>query len=188
MSKAPKRFDLPVRLNTVMTQENVRTAESPAPESFEALCHRVHPRLVRSLALYCGDARTGEDLAQEALALAFRDWSTVKQTDHPEAWVHRVGMNLAHSWFRRARIGRERTQPTDPDRPDEPETRLTVRAAVASLPRRQRQALVLRYFVDLSIRDTATAMQCAEGTVRALSSQAIDALRQKLGDTWEVEG
>ena len=170
-----------------MTQETLQTTDSPAPETFEALCRRVHPRLVRSLSLYCGDPRTGEDLAQEALALACRDWPTVQRAVNPEAWVHRVGMNLAHSWFRRARVGRERTRPSEPASPDDPETRLTVRTAVSSLPRRQRQALVLRYFVDLSIRDTAAAMRCAEGTVRALTSQAIEALRDKLGDTWEIE-
>jgi RNA polymerase sigma factor (sigma-70 family) len=56
------------------------------------------------------------------------------------------------------------------------------------LPDRQRAAIVLRYFADLSVRDTASALGCAEGTVKSLTSQAITALRRCLVDVeLEVE-
>ncbi len=55
-----------------------------------------------------------------------------------------------------------------------------MRAAVATLAPRQREALALRYFADLSVEDTAAAMRCAPGTVKALTSQAIAALRTQL--------
>ena len=57
---------------------------------------------------------------------------------------------------------------------------LAVRAAVASLPRRQRAALVARYFADLSVSDTAVLLGCAPGTVKALTSQAISRLQASL--------
>lgn len=171
----------------MIVEDNLLATDLREPETFEEFCRRVHPRLVRSLALYCGDAPLAEDLAQEALAIACRDWAKTQRRDSPEAWVHRVGMNLAHSWFRRARIGRERMGRPEPAPTEDSDTQLSVRAVVARLPRRQRQALVLRYFVDLSVADTAAAMACEAGTVRALTSQAIQKLREQLADTWEVE-
>jgi len=69
--------------------------------------------------------------------------------------------------------------------PDDHADRLAVRAAVAGLPDRQRAALVLRYFADLSLADTAEAMGCAPGTVKALTHQALAGLRSRLGDAIE---
>jgi RNA polymerase sigma factor (sigma-70 family) len=66
-----------------------------------------------------------------------------------------------------------------------------VRAAVATLPSRQRAAVVLRYFNDLSVADTAEILGCAEGTVKALTSQAVANLRRSIGaetnDDLEIE-
>jgi DNA-directed RNA polymerase specialized sigma24 family protein len=70
-------------------------------EGFSAFCAEVHPRLVGALSLYCGERTVAEELAQEALALAFRDWSKVQQTDDGAGWVFRVGFNLCNSHFRR---------------------------------------------------------------------------------------
>jgi RNA polymerase sigma factor (sigma-70 family) len=64
--------------------------------------------------------------------------------------------------------------------------RLAVRAAVASLPPRQRAVLVLRYFDDLSVADAAAALDCAEGTVKSLTHQAIAALRDRLAVTIDL--
>ena len=62
----------------------------------------------------------------------------------------------------------------------DPATAMDIRRAVASLPRRQRTALILRYYLDMSVRDVAEAMDCPEGTVKTLTSKSIDALRQSL--------
>lgn len=61
------------------------------------------------------------------------------------------------------------------------EQRRLIRAVLAELPERQREAIVLRFFEDLSIEETATAMRCAQGTVKATIHQALRALRKKIG-------
>ncbi len=75
-------------------------------------------------------------------------------------------------------------QPSPADGPEEAaslrEQRDTVRALLAQLPDRQREAVVLRFFEDLSVEETATAMNCAQGTVKATVHQALRTLRKKL--------
>jgi RNA polymerase sigma-70 factor (sigma-E family) len=150
-------------------------------------CRREHPRLVGALTLHCGDAHVAAELAQEALARACDRWEQVRGMDAPGAWVHRVALNLASSWFRRraaerraaARVAAGQVEDLGPDRADV----LAVRAALAGLPPRQRTALVLRYYSDLSVEQTAGAMGCAPGTVKSLTSQALAALRERAGLT-----
>jgi RNA polymerase sigma-70 factor (ECF subfamily) len=156
-----------------------------------AFCRREFPRLVGALTLYCGDADVAQELAQETLARACQRWRRVRELDLPGAWAYRVGLNLANSHFRRARYERTARQRVGMAR--EPATSdtdaaLTLRAAVAALPRRQRTALVLRYFVDLPVAEVARLMSCREGTVKALTAQAIASLRRdpRLGTLAEV--
>jgi RNA polymerase sigma factor (sigma-70 family) len=149
-------------------------------------CRAMHPRLVGALALHCGDRHVAEELAQETLARVWERWPSVREMASPESWTYRVGFNLAASRFRRRsaeRRARARAgEGLDAHVPDLASA-LAVRAAVAALPPRQRAAVVLRYFADLSVDDTAAALRCAPGTVKALTSQAITALRA----TFEVE-
>jgi RNA polymerase sigma factor (sigma-70 family) len=105
--------------------------------------------------------------------------------DSPEAWAFRVAFNLAASRFRRGaaeRRARARLGPPDDHATDHADA-VAVRQAVAALPRRQRAALVLRYFADLPVDRTAEVLGCAPGTVKSLTSQAIASLR----DRFEVE-
>jgi RNA polymerase sigma factor (sigma-70 family) len=62
---------------------------------------------------------------------------------------------------------------------------ITIRRAVATLPRRQRVVLVLRYYADLPVIDVAHLMGCAPGTVKSLTSQAVSALRQHVSNDQE---
>ena len=147
-----------------------------------AFCAAQHRRLVGALTLYCGDPGVAAELAQEALARACARWPQVRSMDAPGAWVHRVAINLATSSFRRRRAERAATVRLGGHRHPSEDTAelsdlLAVRRAVAALPSRQRAAIVLRYFSDLSVEDTATAMKCAPGTVKALTSQGITSLR-----------
>jgi len=105
---------------------------------------------------------------------------------NPTGWTYRVAFNLAKSGFRRrAAERRAHRRAITIDVVDDGETdRLAVRDALGGLPERQRTAVVLRYYGQLSVAETAAAMGCAEGTVRALTSQGV----QRLRASFPIEG
>jgi len=149
----------------------------------EAFCRVEHPRLVAALTLYTGDVDLAAELAQEALARAHGDWAKVGTMSSPGGWASRVAFNLANSHFRRQkyeRAARERAASRLPAAPGTPADvgDPDVLRAVAALPQRQREAVALRFLLDLSVEDTAARMGCAAGTVRALTSQAVARLRE----------
>jgi RNA polymerase sigma factor (sigma-70 family) len=147
-------------------------------------CRHIRGRVVGTLVLVLGDAGLAEELAQETLARVWLHWPTIAGLDDAarDAWTYRVALNLARSWLRR-RIAERRavrrldsraeTVHVDPDVADA----IAVRQALAALPRRQRTALVLRYYTDLPIAEVAAVMGCAPGTVKALTSQGLRSLR-----------
>jgi RNA polymerase sigma-70 factor (sigma-E family) len=176
--------DHTVRLEGVARSLGVEVERN---EDVTAFCRRLHSRLVGALGLHCGDRRVAEELAQETLARVWERWPTVRAADSPEAWTFRVAFNLANSRLRRhaaekRAYGRMTARRNVPDTPSTADA-IAVREAVASLPPRQRAVIVLRYFADCSVEDTATAMHCATGTVKSLTSRAIDGLRARLGDS-----
>jgi RNA polymerase sigma-70 factor (sigma-E family) len=155
-------------------------------ESVDEFCRAMWPVLAGSLGLYCHDIGVGEELAQEALARAWARWDRVSTLESPEGWVYRVGLNLARSRFRRGQAERralQRLGPANQEHVLASAEVIAVRDAVTSLPDRQRAAIVLRYFADLPVATVAEAMDCAQGTVRSLTSQAIDRLRVDLDFT-----
>lgn len=157
-----------------------------------AFCIGEYPRLVGTLTLYTGNGDLAVELAQEALARACRHWHRIETMRAPGAWVHRVGINLANSAFSRRRAERKAVEraaslarsPSDSTLLDEV---ADVRAAILRLPTRQRTALVLRYYRELPVRETAELMRCKEGTVKALTHQAIEGLRRMLFESEKLE-
>ena len=118
------------------------------------------------------------------LAKALARWSRVE--DHATPWVARVATNAATDRWRK----RSRSHPLDP--PDSSGDPLTARRAdlvraLRALPRRQREAVVLRHLLDLTEREAATAMGCTTGTVKSATSRGLAALRIDLGPTWALE-
>lgn len=155
------------------------------PGELAFFCEREYPRLVGALALYCGDLDVAEELAQEALARACRDWPRLATMAAPGAWVHRVGINLSNSSFRRA-AARRRAQrrlsagtPTE-HRDADPGDAVAVRQALAALPTRKRTAVVLRYYLGHSVAETAELMGVPQGTVKSLVARAMVDLRAGL--------
>lgn len=147
----------------------------------EGFCAGLQARLVGSLTLFCGDRAIAEELAQEALVRALERWDRLVEMTSPEGWVYRTGFNLARSWARRrhaeqnatARLARWGRPPELPDTA----MALAVREAVGALPPRQRAAIIGRFYVGLSVEDTATVLGCAPGTVKALVAKAMAKLR-----------
>jgi RNA polymerase sigma-70 factor (sigma-E family) len=147
-----------------------------------AFCQSEYPKLAGMLALYCGDRDLAQDLAQETIVRVIQNWKKVSQHPAPSTWSHRVAINTANSWFRRAAARRRATQRLegrshsrhhDPDNA----SAMAVRSAIASLPDRQRTVVVLRYYADLPVGEVAQVMGCEQGTVWALTNQAITSLR-----------
>lgn len=154
-------------------------------EGFERFCEEAYPRLVAALAHFCGDTALAEDCAQEALVRARRRWAHVRALDAPAGWCFHVGANVARSWFRRRRAERRayaRIADPSAQQADDPDTadRITVRQALDALSARQREAVVLRYFLGLSAGEVAEATGSTAGAVRVLTHRAIATLRDEL--------
>lgn len=152
-----------------------------AAHDVDDLCRRLHPRLVGSLRLYLGDRGLAEELAQDALVRLVERSASVTSMERPDAWAYRVAFNLARSRLRRLGAERRATAKAGPDpteaRTEDVAARVAVHRALALLPPRQRQAVVLRYFADLPLAEVAAAMSCRPGTVKAHLHQAVAALR-----------
>jgi len=145
-------------------------------------------RLLRSAYLLTGDREHAEDLLQLALVRVARRWEVARSS--PYAYAHRVLVNLLHD--RRRTLGRRvREQRLDEfddrlhpaaDRTQALVDRMAIVGAVRRLPPRQREVVVLRFFADLSVSDTAAAIGSSEGTVKTHTSRALTALRGALTD------
>lgn len=157
-------------------------------ESQSALIARLYPRLVGYFGYHGFPLGDSEDLAQETLARVVDRWDRVSTVDGVDAWVFRVASNLSASWLRRLRTARRKLPLlVDDVSVVDAGAGVEVRDAVRRLPSRQREAVVLRYFAQLSVRETAASMKCAEGTVRALTSQALGTLRDELSIPLDVQ-
>ncbi len=155
-------------------------------EEFSAFAQARLPRLRRAAYLLCGDWTRGDDLVQRALTDAYVHWGRVRRADNPDAYVRTI---LVHRWLdeRRGRWSSVRLVDAVPE-PTVPQTAdvdgaLDVRAALARLTPKQRAVLVLRFFCDMSVEETAAAMSCSTGTVKSQTSVALDAMRRHLTAT-----
>jgi RNA polymerase sigma factor (sigma-70 family) len=153
-------------------------------DSFGAFVASHYRRLVGLLLLGGDDVGTAEELAQDALVRLYEHRAKLAVQDAPWAWVCVVALNLQRSSWRRSaarrRAYRRHGLPIEAsDLPDADDV-VSVRAAVAALPRRQREAVCLRFYADLPVAEAAAQLGVAEGTIRALTHQAIASLRRSL--------
>jgi RNA polymerase sigma-70 factor (ECF subfamily) len=129
-------------------------------------------RLVRAVALFSGTTEDAEEAVQEALARALEQSRKGRHIDCLEAWVVTTAFNYVRSRFRRTAHGRERLDGTDRAMPSDPDADalgwqlLDLRAAVRSLPTRQREVVVLHYYLDQSIRSVGDALGIGESAVK----------------------
>lgn len=152
----------------------------PPVDDFEALCRRLYPRLVGALGLYTGDSAVGEELAQEALARAWRSWRKVSQADDPAAWLFVVGFNLAKSHLRRLRAearAKLRLSPVANEPHLDYAEAHEMRRALAALPHRYRSVLVLRYYLGMSLHEIARHLDVPLPTVKTWCSRGLARLR-----------
>lgn len=152
-------------------------------ESFTEFVRTRSAALHRYAYLLVGDRGLAEDLLQEALVKTFAAWRRVESAT-AEAYVRRVITTTALSWWRRKSWQAERPHAELPDQPG-PAEDVTVRrwmwAELQRLPPRQRAAVVLRYYEDLTEVQTAEILGCSVGTVKSQVSAALKRLNQNLG-------
>lgn len=161
------------------------------PEGFSVFAQVGYSRLVGTLTLYCGDQDVAEELAHDALVRARERWDEVSEMAAPGAWLHRVAINLANSRFRRQVAERRALRRASVRRigkvPHDPDSALLVRKAVSALPARQREAVILRYFRDLSVTEAAGLMDITPGSMKQLTHRALSSLRVDADIGWMLE-
>lgn len=134
-------------------------------------------RLVRTAVLLGCPAVDAEDVVQAALLKCYRSWRRVARADRPDAYVHRVLVTTLSDVRARRWHGEIPTEVLPEDVEDrDPTGGIAVRRALAALSPEHREVLVLRYYADLSERDTAVALGVAAGTVKSRTARALAAL------------
>ncbi|GAA2148880.1 SigE family RNA polymerase sigma factor [Glycomyces algeriensis] len=154
---------------------------------FEAFALAQRESLQRFAYYLCGDWHEADDIVQKALTKLFTAWHRVELGGAP-AYTRRIVTNVFFSHRRLAWVRREKTAETLPvqavDRPqEEVDLRLTVLGALHLLSPRERATLVLRYWEQLSVAETAEAMGCSAGTVKSQTSRGLNKLRSALSET-----
>lgn len=148
--------------------------------AFDEAFDRLYPQ-ARALAhRILGDVARAEEVAAEALARAYARWRRLVNVDYLDAWVLRVTGNLAVDVVRRKRALVPR--PVDNDDTDGVVLRMALVEALRTLPKRQREVLVLCYLADLRHQDAARVLGITEGAVKAHVHRALSALRVRLAD------
>jgi RNA polymerase sigma-70 factor (sigma-E family) len=165
-------------------QHDSRHAREEA--EFREFASRFSPRLLRAALLILRDAETAPDVVQTTLLQTLRRWGRARTA--PEPYSRRVLVNVCKNhWRYRAR---------HPETPSEDaslidaavseaggiDERVTLDALLAQLPARQRAVLVLRFYLDLSVTETADLLGLPEGTVKSATHRGLDRLRVLLDD------
>jgi RNA polymerase sigma-70 factor (sigma-E family) len=157
----------------------------PRQEYVEYLTSRL-PQLRRTAYLLCGDQHRAEDLAQDTAITLYVKWHRAHAADNIDAYVYRM---LVRQYLRQQRLAWSRVLLADrtPEQAALPESSIEERdrvaTAVARLGHRQRAVIVLRYFCDMSVADTASVLGCSEGTVKSQAARAVATLRTLLNDS-----
>jgi RNA polymerase sigma-70 factor, ECF subfamily len=162
-------------------------------EAYETLFERYRDGVGRTAYLLIGDPDLAQDVAQEAFLIGWRDLRRLRDPARFRAWVTGIAVNLC-----RKRRGSVRIMPGPPVSPtraepepdaqtSEAEVRMAVLQAIGALPRRLREAVVLRYYGDLSETEMGAALGIPAGTVKSRLARARDLLAAALESLMEEE-
>jgi RNA polymerase sigma factor (sigma-70 family) len=174
----PIDMDEPLRL----------AAEAPASEtleathSFETFYDAESHTLFRRLWLITGNRAEAEEIMQDAFLKVWERWDRVGTMDDPTGYLYRTAMNLFRKRYRRAVLAVRRSIGLSSPRDDfaEADERQTVRRVLATLPPRQRAALVLTEMLGFSADDAGRALGVRPATVRSLSHQGRASFRRAM--------
>lgn len=141
--------------------------------------------LIRLAIIMLGDRAAAEDAVQDAFFGLYRHWSRLADPANALAYVRSAVLNRCRNALReRGRSGRLMGVAVDSESPEAAvligEEHQQVLTAVRALPERQREALVLRFYLDMSEEETARSMGISRGTVKSATSRAVAALGRML--------
>ncbi|KRA32415.1 MULTISPECIES: SigE family RNA polymerase sigma factor [unclassified Nocardioides] len=147
--------------------------------------------LQRAAYLMVGDVGLAQDLVQEALTKTYVAWPRLRDPANAEAYTRKAITTTAITWFRKRSWNGERATGAVPDRAtgghaDALDVRHSLMQALAQLPPRQRAVIVLRFYEDLTERQTAEVLGCAVGTVKSQTSAGLTKLRDLMGDELDI--
>ena len=156
-------------------------------EEVTAFVRAYYGRLLRTAYLLCGDRGKAEDLVQATLAKLVMAWSRLHRSDSIDHYAQRVLINTyvssrrRRSWWEQP-LGRLVESSTH-DEYGAVEQRDWLRRALDELPARQRAAVVLRFYEEMSEEDAAHTLGCSVGTVKSLTSRGLQKLRTQYNET-----
>jgi RNA polymerase sigma-70 factor (sigma-E family) len=142
--------------------------------------------LVRLAVLLVRDLPTAEDVVQDSFVAMHDGWQRLRDAERAPAYLRSAVLNRCRSVLRRRAVADKHVQETPPDMPSAEHgmlvlvERSAVVAALRTLPGRQREAIVLRYYADLSEAEIAAAMGISRGAVKSHTARAMAALRAEL--------
>ncbi len=165
--------------------ELVKRFKSGDKSAFDAIVTRFQDRVYRLACVWLYDEQQAVDVAQEVFLRSFKGLAGFRFRSAPFTWLYRMTRNVCSEFNRRRRGEALDSEPRDAGRTPEQQiadlqAARRVRQLVSVLPARQREVVLLRIFEDLSVRETATAMGCREGTVKALLHKATRRLQLDL--------
>lgn len=140
--------------------------------------------------LLCGDWHRAEDLTQTAFTKLYLAWHRIARHEVLDGYVRRMLVRTflderRLSWWRRVRVTDVPIEAATPD--SDPDDRIAVLEALGAVPPRQRAVLILRYWEDLSVDDTAELLDCSAGTVKSQAARGLQTLREQLSPTFSTE-
>ncbi|HEU5032641.1 MAG TPA: SigE family RNA polymerase sigma factor [Spirillospora sp.] len=156
----------------------------PGPdEEFTAYVTARTPWLRRVAYLLCQDWHRADDLVQTAITRLYLHWRRASAAGNLDGYARTVLVRVflaeqRGGWRRRVRLVAE--APDGPGGTADLDGALDLRDALAALPPRQRAAVVLRFYCDLSVEQTADVLGCTAGTVKSQTARGLDALRRTL--------
>jgi RNA polymerase sigma-70 factor, ECF subfamily len=158
-------------------------ASMAAPFTFEEFFDVHHVVLFRRLCVLTGSRTEAEEVAQEAFVRLWERWGRVATVEDPEGYLYRTALNLvrrrhSRTFAFRKLVSRDRTD----DALSQVEKSTAVSAALATLTRRQRAALVLTTMMGFTSEEAGRLLHVGPSTVRALATQARSALRETMED------
>ena len=167
-------------MNEPIVASDAAFDELEASRTFEAFYEAEARTLFRRLWLVTGNRAEAEELMQDAFLNVWQRWDRVGRMDEPVGYLYRTAMNLSRKRYRRAVLAIRRTVGLAPSQDDfeDADDRQTVRRILATLPPRQRAALVLMEMLGFTAKEAGDALGVKDSTVRSLCHNGRDSFRR----------